>query len=230
MKRAVTFLCGVVLSLSLAALMLSGLIGGSASSSSVMEVMLQNHTTAAETGLPASEYSGVATMIARYLAGSNVEFQYTFTSEEGVETTCFNTREQEHMADCLSLMNLCRRVMLLSAMAVCVMIVALLLEPQRKSAAAGFLIGNGAVLGFCLTLVIWGLIDFDGLFIRFHQTFFSNDLWLMNPSTDLLIRLMPTQFFIDWAATIAGVWLTAVVIGTIGAGMMLHHQGKKVFR
>lgn len=230
MKRVLTFLCGMALSLSLAVLLLSGLIGGSAASSTVMEEMLVSHTTEAETGLPADEYSGMATMIAKYLAGGNVEFQYTFTSDEGTEYVCFNTREQTHMADCLQLMTLCRTIMLFSAMAACLLMVALLLEKQRGNAAVGFLTGNGVVLLACVALVVWGLIDFDGLFVRFHQTFFTNDLWLLNPSTDLLIRLMPTQFFIDWAATIAGVWLVALIIGSVGAGMILHHQGKSLRR
>ena len=45
-------------------------------------------------------------------------------------------------------------------------------------------------------LVIWGLIDFDGLLYTFHLVFFTNDLWLLNPQTDLLVALMPTSFFI----------------------------------
>ena len=40
------------------------------------------------------------------------------------------------------------------------------------------------------------LIDFDGLFVTFHRIAFTNDGWLLNPRTDLLIRLMPESFFI----------------------------------
>ena len=42
---------------------------------------------------------------------------------------------------------------------------------------------------------IWGFADFESLFLLFHQVSFANDLWLMNPQTDLMIALMPESFF-----------------------------------
>ena len=38
-------------------------------------------------------------------------------------------------------------------------------------------------------------MNFNGLFVTFHKVAFTNDGWLLNPKTDLLLRLMPTQFF-----------------------------------
>ena len=46
-------------------------------------------------------------------------------------------------------------------------------------------------------LILWAVIDFDGLFVTFHRLAFRNDYWLLNPRTDLLIRLMPQEMFID---------------------------------
>ena len=36
-------------------------------------------------------------------------------------------------------------------------------------------------------------------------------MWLLNPQTDLLIRLMPLEFFISYAAIIGGIWLLGMV-------------------
>ena len=47
-----------------------------------------------------------------------------------------------------------------------------------------------------MILIIWALADFNGLFVTFHKVAFRNDGWLLNPKTDLLIRLMPTAFFV----------------------------------
>ena len=44
-------------------------------------------------------------------------------------------------------------------------------------------------------LIVWGILDFDSLFIGFHRVFFTNDLWILDPQTDLLIQLMPETFF-----------------------------------
>ena len=42
-------------------------------------------------------------------------------------------------------------------------------------------------------------MNFDGLFVTFHKLSFANDLWILNPNTDLLVALMPLPFFIWYA-------------------------------
>ena len=36
---------------------------------------------------------------------------------------------------------------------------------------------------------------FEALFTQLHEAMFTNDLWLMNPETDILIRMMPQPLF-----------------------------------
>ena len=38
------------------------------------------------------------------------------------------------------------------------------------------------------------------IFWFFHQIAFTNDLWLLNPATDLLAALMPIEFFVWYAS------------------------------
>ena len=64
----------------------------------------------------------------------------------------------------------------------------------------------------CTALVVWGAADFEGLFVLFHRLSFDNGLWLLNPQTDLLIRLMPTSFFVSYAAILGGTWLGALLV------------------
>ena len=42
-------------------------------------------------------------------------------------------------------------------------------------------------------------LDFEGAFIAMHRLLFTNDLWLLDPRTDLLICLMPEEMFISLA-------------------------------
>ena len=54
------------------------------------------------------------------------------------------------------------------------------------------------------------MLDYDRFFTAFHRLAFTNDLWLLNPRTDLLIRLMPEGLFMDlglWGLGAAGAWL-----------------------
>ncbi|MCC5894789.1 MAG: TIGR01906 family membrane protein [Alkalibacterium sp.] len=38
-------------------------------------------------------------------------------------------------------------------------------------------------------------INFDRMFVIFHELFFNNDAWLFNPSTDPIILALPQEFF-----------------------------------
>ncbi len=64
-------------------------------------------------------------------------------------------------------------------------------------------IGLAALLLPLGAFAVWAAVDFSSAFTFFHETLFTNDLWLLNPETDLLLRLLPEQFFADIAATIA---------------------------
>ena len=56
---------------------------------------------------------------------------------------------------------------------------------------------------------IWAAVDFGSAFTFFHHLLFTNDLWLLDPATDLLIRICPSGMFANLGLRIA---LRAAVI------------------
>ncbi len=135
-------------------------------------------------------------MIAVYLTGGGKTFQYAFTDAEGNTVECFSSREAEHMADCRDLIALAGRFRWYLGIAGLILLgVGAILWKHMKSFANGMLAGFGVALAIGLALLIWGMISFDGLFTAFHKLAFTNDLWLMNPETAMIIRLMPGTFF-----------------------------------
>lgn len=54
--------------------------------------------------------------------------------------------------------------------------------------------------------------NFNKAFIAFHHLFFSNDLWLLDPEKDWLIRLLPERFFLDMAVDIFTVFTVSVIV------------------
>ena len=70
----------------------------------------------------------------------------------------------------------------------------------------GYKCYQSAVFDFLVPYLI-----FNSLFVLFHKVAFTNDLWLLNPQTDLLIRLMPIEFFISYAAIIGCCWLLGML-------------------
>jgi integral membrane protein (TIGR01906 family) len=65
------------------------------------------------------------------------------------------------------------------------------------------LFGMALALPVIAAAALYFVFNFDSAFVTFHRIFFRNDLWLLNPETDLLINIMPQGFFEDAAGTAA---------------------------
>ena len=212
-KRILAALCGVMMALAGALAVLTAVINGLGASQGMMLALMRRHAPPSATGLPEEHYAPMTAMITGYLAGETDTFQYTFTDAEERRIDCFHDYEQQHMADCRALFILDRAVMAASTLLLIPLgLAAWALRPFRAWLAAGFRDGCGAALMAALALAAWGAADFDSLFVLFHRLSFDNGLWLLNPQTDLLIRLMPTPLFVGYAAILGGTGLGALML------------------
>ena len=176
-------------------------------------------------GLPEKDYPGVCEMTAGYLTGKTDTFQYVIPEGEGAGTECFRPNEAAHMADCRSLIHLDGMVCAACLAAAGGLTAAgLAMRRGRESFLRGILRGVMAAGILVCAGAAWAVIDFDGLFVTFHRLAFSNDGWLLNPQTDLLIRLMPVEFFIR-LGIIGLLWALAVpALLTAGAAIVLRRN------
>lgn len=143
-------------------------------------------------GLPEGEYPGVGTMTAEYLTGKREAFQYTV---QGAEV--FQEHEAAHMADCRDLIRLDTIVCILCGTAALLLTACgLWRRDGRRDFLRGAVYGMLGTAGVVMIFGIWAAVNFNGLFVTFHKVAFRNDGWLLNPKTDLLIRLMPISFFV----------------------------------
>lgn len=111
-------------------------------------------------------------------------------SEEG--SNYFSSKEITHLKDVSKIFKIVRIVCLVSLILV-ILLSIYFFKKKKKSIAKFFLYG-------CLIVIIFGLIvalTFDKSFILFHIISFNNDLWLLNPETDLLINIFPESFFLN---------------------------------
>ena len=178
------------------------------------------------TGLPEKEYEAVGRMTADYLSGRTDVFQHTFSDENGTIYQCFQPHEAEHMADCRKLIRLAEILRLVFwLLGMMIVIAGILMPKRRKGIARGVIIGLVSAGAVGTVLLIWGVIDFDGLFTAFHRIAFTNDGWLLDPRTDLLIRLMPTELFIRLAARIL-LWVMGVAIAVAIAARAVYRTRK----
>ena len=198
-------LIAILLTFALSLMLLMTAIYIPATADWVMRPLMEHFSPPEDTHLPAEEYTPVVEMITRYLKGDEVPFQHIFIVN-GTQYTAFNQKEQQHMADVQDLFLLCRRIGLISSGAT--LLLALLGKHICWRTVRRTLL---AILAAVTALILLACIDFGSLFVLFHKVAFTNDLWLLNPQTDLLIRLMPLEFFISYAAIIGGVWLVGMV-------------------
>ena len=226
--RLLLGLGGFVLAWAVILFTLAAAVCGIAGNGGMMASEMMKHAPPETTGLPEKEYAAVGQMTADYLAGRTAVFQHTFSDETGTVYQCFQPHEAAHMADCRKLIRLAEILRLGFGLAGAAIVTAGILMPkQRKGIARGVIIGlrSAGVIG--AVLLIWGVIDFDGLFTAFHRIAFTNDGWLLDPRTDLLIRLMPTELFVTLAVRIL-MWTIAAAAGADIAARCVMREKERI--
>ena len=195
---------------------LAAAVYGTAGDGDLLAREMRRHAPPETTGLPETEYTGVGRMTAGYLTGREETFQYVFSDAEGRRFVCFQPHEAAHMADCRGLIGLAGRLRWIAAAAALLSAAAGAVLRQRRDFTGGMLAGLCGAAAVFTGITVWALADFDGLFVTFHRLAFTNDGWLLDPRTDLLIRLMPVNFFITLGTRILGwVLITGpVLLGT----------------
>lgn len=132
---------------------------------------------------------------------------------DGESRELFNEKEILHMIDVKNLIVLSRRICGVYA----VLLIVYYLALHRSDRRTAFLRKLSKwMLGAMALILVLGFgavfIDFSSVFIQFHHIFFTNDLWLLDPSTDVLIQMLPEVFFRD--ITVA-IFLNALLIAIV---------------
>lgn len=123
----------------------------------------------------------------------------------------FNKREILHMEDVQKLFKIAFKLKNIFIFLSGVSIAMLLIGKGNKcikSIVLGLFI-NWIFLGMLFLMIYF---DFNKYFTLFHHIFFSNDLWLLNPKTDLLIQMLPEEFFMTIARRIIVSFISFVSI------------------
>lgn len=112
----------------------------------------------------------------------------------------FNAREQRHLEDVRALLERAWAAQSLSlGMLLATAAGAALLGGRHGLRWFAGVLAVGAALTVALFALLGALIalDFRGVWTLFHQLSFANDLWLLDPQTDYMIRMYPLGFWFD---------------------------------
>ncbi len=163
-----------------------------------------------------------------YLRGNRADLVVD-TVVNGEEREFFNDREKAHMVDVQNLfiggLWMRRIALLIFALAVVAMIK--MKVDWKRLLPKSFLIGLGAFIGITAGAGLLFMSDFNKYFTMFHEIFFDNDLWLLHPRTDLLIRMLPEGFFMDMVVRIGIIFLILLLLGVVISIIALWKQRNK---
>ncbi|MFZ5352698.1 MAG: TIGR01906 family membrane protein [Bacillota bacterium] len=131
----------------------------------------------------------------------------------GEEREFFSQRDKLHMVDVKELFSKGRLLRNLAA-AYMVIFVLLFFSFKKSSKAIGrfgiWLSCTGLLPVLVLILLMYS--DFNRYFTIFHEIFFTNDLWLLDPKADTLVNIFPESFFADTAYRIGCLYILELVV------------------
>lgn len=164
-----------------------------------------------------------------YIQG-NRENIYTEITYQEETRDMFNEKEAKHKVDVKDLYLDFRMVAIICIIfAICLLLIVFVDAP--KDFMSVFSVGYlrmSIIFVICLgALGLYAAVDFSSFWTSFHGVFFSNDLWLLNPATDFMIRMLPEAVFQALVTRILVVFVGVfVLIGIICFVYLL--QRKKV--
>lgn len=198
MKKLLAIL--LIISLSLSCLMIAAELN--AFNLNLYSKSFVKHDIDAVTGKSFQELEDIADDLILYLDDK--------ASEDIMEPN-FNNKEILHMEDVKVLFSWGKTIRNISIVLSLVLGFYFYSKREKKYAKFIFigLFANWIIL-IALGLMIY--FDFSKYFTLFHHIFFSNDLWLLDPRTDLLIQMLPEDFFMSMASRIVIFFLAFLTI------------------
>ena len=147
-----------------------------------------------------------------YISGK-LPFLETSVTIDGTVTEFYSVKSKIHMADVRNLIINFRNVSFIS-IAICIYS---LFKIQKMDDAinklkSSYLKTIVFVSILLVSLVIFASSNFDLFFTKFHETLFTNDLWLLDPDVDYIICLLPEKIFMTYGLRIAIAMIIALAL------------------
>jgi aspartyl/glutamyl-tRNA(Asn/Gln) amidotransferase C subunit len=132
---------------------------------------------------------------------------------KGKEEEVFGDRERLHMVDVKRLF--ARGKVLRNVSFMLIIIMALFFvkkDGHWKELVSNVLLYISAINILFLFILLLMKVNFDKYFTYFHVIFFNNDLWELNPNTDILVQMLPENFFYDTAVKAVFYFMISLVV------------------
>ncbi|MGI6643659.1 MAG: TIGR01906 family membrane protein [Bacillota bacterium] len=149
-----------------------------------------------DTGMDLQELSRSGRSLIDYLVGS-ISSPQIETTVFGSPRLLYNELELQHLEDVRELFAKGFRFQQILLVGLLLGGLYLAWSYRLKSLSKPLMTAGFIGVGLLLLLALPAKIDFGRWWTRFHIIAFANDLWLLDPSTDWLIRMFPEGFFVS---------------------------------
>lgn len=168
---------------------------------------------AEEIGISREELQKTTNVLLDYIQDKRDDLNVSATIH-GQERQVFNEKEVMHMIDVKNLYLHAMNVKMITGIGFILFgLLGVLFDRKNalKNSTEMFIMGTLSALTLIVFLGLYAMIDFDQFWLQFHYIFFTNDLFLLDPTTDILIQMVPSQFFFDLVFRIAGTFLVGMI-------------------
>jgi len=138
----------------------------------------------------------------------------------------FNDKEITHMDDVRNLL-LFFLGLRDAAMILALISFLMLLKDHQQAIIKALFYGSTIFIVLFLVIGASFIFNFNDTFILFHQLFFTNDLWIMDPSIDRLIWIVPEPFFFAMISRMVIYTLVPLGLTTLASGLVLFKNKEK---
>ncbi|MBM7583097.1 integral membrane protein (TIGR01906 family) [Caldicoprobacter guelmensis] len=170
-------------------------------------------------GISQKELMGVTQALLAYIKGQRPDLNIKAVIN-GHERYVFNEREMAHMVDVRDLFirgYILRNILIAMLVVLVFVLYVLTRKDMTRWLFKAYLFFLAFLAVVCGILVVLISQDFTSYWNYFHYIFFDNDLWLLDPETDILIQMVPEQFFYDIVVRI----VTHFILGMLITGLLL---------
>ena len=162
-----------------------------------------------------------------YLRGDREELS-VITEVDGRKQDFFNEQDRFHMEE---VRNIFCKALEIRRIAIIFFLVSLFIlfvanADWKRSVASGYIWITGMLTVAAGVLAVLMMRNFNQCFVIFHEIFFDNDLWMFDPETDYMIRMLPEGLFADFAARI-GLFAGGVLLIFLIIAIILYRMAKK---
>lgn len=163
-----------------------------------------------DTGITLNDLSEITTKLLDYLKGKE-ENVVMFKNVNGKEEQIFEEKEIIHLHDVKMLFSKGFFIRNISVIITLISMIYLYVYDKKKL-FKGLILCATIPVSIILILFVFLLLDFNKYFTYFHLVLFDNDLWLLNPNTDILIQMYPLQFFTSIAYKIIFLFIFQLIL------------------